>query len=213
MTDQERNHVLKMIEVGKITPEQGLHLMQALDQSPAEEPAPVSPAAQEPPSTGPTEKPALESDPRLEQLKSTARSLWQIPLWIGIFIIVLTAWGMAAIMGGPGMNFWFFFLLLPLFLGVAITALAAASRRARWIYIDVQQHPGGYPHHIFLGLPLPLRFTAWVLRTFGRWIPDLQTTDVDEIIRLLESSFGGSEPLVVHVDEGISGERVRVYIG
>ena len=32
MTDQERNQVLKMIEDGKITPEEGLTLMQALDQ-------------------------------------------------------------------------------------------------------------------------------------------------------------------------------------
>ncbi len=38
MTDQERNQVLKMIADGKITPEEGLQLMQALDQDdPAEE--------------------------------------------------------------------------------------------------------------------------------------------------------------------------------
>ena len=37
MTDQERNQVLKMIEEGKISPEEGLHLMQVLDQGPVEE--------------------------------------------------------------------------------------------------------------------------------------------------------------------------------
>ncbi len=54
------------------------------------------------------------------------------------------------------MNFWFYFLLLPLLLGVALTALAAGSRAARWIYVDVHQQPGGHPEHIFLGFPLPL---------------------------------------------------------
>ena len=37
MTDQERNQVLKMIQDGKISPEEGLRLMQALDQSAADE--------------------------------------------------------------------------------------------------------------------------------------------------------------------------------
>ena len=40
MTDQERNQVLKMIEDGKISPEEGLRLMQALDQVPAEDAVP-----------------------------------------------------------------------------------------------------------------------------------------------------------------------------
>ncbi len=36
---------------------------------------------------------------------------------------------------------------------------------------------------------------------------------MDEIIQVIESGFSGNEPLIVHVDEGDSGERVQVYIG
>jgi hypothetical protein len=218
MTDQERNQVLKMIEEGKITPEQGLTLMQALEQQgpdaesaplPAAssvEPAPNSASAQAPDSTA-------IPDPHIEHLKATVHRLWQIPLWAGIFITVASALGMYAIMRGPGTNFWFYFLLLPLLLGVALTALAAGSRTARWIYVDVHQQPGEHPQHIFLGFPLPLKLTAWFLRTFGPMIPDLQRTNVDEIIQVIETGFDGKEPLIVHVDEGDSGERVQVYIG
>jgi hypothetical protein len=214
MTNQERNQVLKMIEEGKITPEQGLALMQALDQpGPDAETAvvPSAPAGEEPNSTPPAQAP--DPDPHIEHLKATARRLWQIPLWAGVFITILSALGMYAILRGPGMNFWFYFLLLPLLLGVALTALAAGSRAARWIYVDVHQQPGEYPHHIFLGFPLPLKLTAWILRTFGHWIPDLQRTNVDEIIQIMESGVIGKEPLIVHVDEGDTGQRVQVYIG
>ena len=152
-------------------------------------------------------------DPQIERLKATARQLWQIPLWAGIFITVLSALGMYVILRGPGMNFWFFFLLLPLLLGVALTALSAGSQAARWICVDVHQRHGEYPHHIFLGFPLPLKLTAWFLRTFGPMIPDLQRTNVDEIIQVIESGFSGKEPLIVHVDEGDGGERIQVYIG
>ena len=212
MTDQERNQVLKMIEDGKITPEQGLTLMQALEvQEPDLEsvPVPAVPVAEA--AQGPD--PSAAPDPHIEHLKATARRLWQIPLWAGIFITVVSALGMYAIMVGPGMNFWFYFMLLPLLLGVALTALAAGSRAARWIYVDVHQQPGEYPKHIFLGFPLPLKLTAWFLRTFGPMIPDLQRTNVDEIIQVIESGFNGKEPLIVHVDEGEAGERVQVYIG
>jgi hypothetical protein len=215
MTDQERNQVLKMIEEGKITPEQGLTLMQALEQEGPElepNPAPViAPAVEEAQNSSSAQ--SSEPDPHIERRKRTARRLWQIPLWAGIFITVLSALGMYAIMRGPGMNFWFYFLLLPLLLGVALTALAAGSRAARWIYVDVHQQPGEHPGHIFLGFPLPLKLTAWFLRTFGPMIPDLQKTNVDEIIQVIESGFTGKEPLVVHVDEGEGGERVQVYIG
>jgi hypothetical protein len=214
MTDQERNQVLKMIEEGKITPEQGLTLMQALDrQGPDEETVavPGAPGVEELHSSSSAQ--ATDPDPHIEHLKSTARRLWQIPLWAGVFITILSALGMYAILLGPGMNFWFYSLLLPLLLGVALTTLAAGSRAARWIYVDVHQQPGERPGHIFLGFPLPLKLTAWFLRTFGQWIPDLQRTNVDEFIQVMKSGFNEKEPLVVHADEGDGGERVQFYIG
>ncbi|MGD0876532.1 MAG: hypothetical protein ABSA01_00110 [Anaerolineales bacterium] len=214
MTNQERNQVLKMIDEGKITPAQGLTLMQALEQqgSDAETVAARSaPAGEEQHSAQPAQ--ALDPYPHVERLESTARRLWQIPLWIGVLITVLSGLGMYSIMRGPGLNFWFYFLLTPLLLGVALTTLAAGSRTACWIYVDVRQQPGERPGHIFLGFPLPLKFTAWFLRTFGPWIPDLRRTNLDEIIQVMQSGFTGQEPLIVHVDEGDSGERVHVYIG
>jgi hypothetical protein len=215
MTDQERNQVLKMIKDGKITPEQGLHLMQALDQNPVEEPltAPEITTGTGSTATPPASQPFLSADPRLENLKSTVHRLWQIPLWIGIAFTIASALGMYAIMLGPGLNFWFYFLLLPLLLGVAMTAVAVGSRQARWIYVDVHQKPGEHPERIFLGFPLPLKFTAWLLRTFGPWIPQLRRTNVDEVIQVIESGFAGNEPVIVNVDEGEGGERVKVYIG
>jgi hypothetical protein len=217
MTDQERNQVLKMIEDGKITPAEGLRLMQALDQNPVEEPLPA-PEVTAGAGSGSTPAPPkpqsfLSVDPRLENLKSTVRRLWQIPLWIGIAVILASALGMFAILQGPGLNFWFYFLLLPLLLGVAITAIAVGSRQARWIYVDVRQKPSEHPERIFLGFPLPLKFTAWILRTFGPWIPQLRRTNVDEVIQVIEAGFAGNEPVIVNVNEGEGGERVKVYIG
>jgi len=223
MTDQERNQVLKMIESGRITPEEGLHLMETLDRSPAEEEG-----VSEPKETGPQsrteagsetdlnkshmEEAGFETDPHISQVKSTARRLWQIPLWIGVTVTVASATGMYAVLHGPGMNFWFFFLALPLLLGVAIVAAAVSTRKAHWIFVNIQQKPGEKPAHIFLGFPLPLKLAAWFLGHFGNRIPDLKGTNLDAAIQVMQTGFKGDSPLIVHVDDE-DGERVQVFIG
>ncbi len=215
MTEQERKQILKMIEEDKITPEEGLHLMRALEETPAEDEIQVvePEAGKKSGAEAQAERSGLDVEARIAGVISTARRLWQIPLWLGIGVTVLSAAGMYWIIRGPGTNFWFYCLTLPLLLGVGIITAAVGSQKARWIFVDVQQKPGDRPERIFLDLPLPLKFAAWFLRTFGHKIPDLEKTNVDEIIRVVETGFSGDEPLIVNIDEGDQGERVRVFIG
>lgn len=214
MTDKEREQVLKMIEDGKISPEDGLKLMQALDQDMPEDANPAPQVAAASGSEEPRSEPSgMETDPKIDSIKSTVRRFWQIPLWIGIGIIILSAAGMYGLIQAGNLNFWFYCLVAPLLLGVLSIAAAVGSRTARWIFVDVQQKPGERPQRIFLGFPLPLKLAAWFLRTFGHKIDDLKNTNVDEVIQVIEAGFSGDEPLIVNVDEGEDGERVKVYIG
>ncbi len=239
MTDQERNQVLKMIEDGKISPEEGLKLLQALEQSPEEETvqksqvppipagsaippvppvAPVTPVPPVPPAGQVIERSNMETDPRITSIKAAVERLWQIPLWIGIVITVLSAIGMFLIMRGPGFNFWFYFMILPLLLGVLITMLAVGVHKAHWLFVDIQEKSktDGRPHRIFFGFPLPLRFATWFMKTFGRWIPEIKSeysgVKIDQLIDMFEAGIR-NEPLVVNVDEGEDGDKVKVYIG
>jgi hypothetical protein len=224
MTNQEREQVLKMIENGTISPEDGLKLMQTLDQSPAEDEAVVAGAEikdRSEPVVAPIEngsgaqkeKSSFDKDPRIDQVKSTVRRLWQIPLWIGVFITILSAWGMFSLVQAARLNFWFYCLSAPLLLGVLVIVAAIGSRKARWIFVDVHQKPGEKPERIFLGFPLPMKLAAWGMRTFGHKIPDMDKAKVEGVVQVIETGFTGEEPLVVNVDEGDGGERVRVYIG
>ena len=224
MTDQEREQVLKMIENGTISPEDGLKLMQTLDQSRAEDEVTAG-TTETGAGSGPeaatekngaeaqAEKSRFETDPRIARVKSTVRRLWQIPLWIGVLITILSAWGMNTLVHAARLNFWFYCLSALLLLGVLVIVAAISSGKARWIFVDVHQKPGEKPARIFLGFPLPLKPAAWFLRTFGHHIPDLEKTNVDEVIQVIEAGFTGEEPLVVNVNEGDDGERVQVYIG
>jgi hypothetical protein len=224
MTDQEREQVLKMIENGTISPEDGLKLMQTLDQSPTGDELPPGMTESAPGSgSGPgdkenqaearAEKSSFATDPRIDSVKTTVRRLWQIPLWIGVAFTILSAWGMYMMVQAARLNFWFYCLIALLLLGVLVIVAAIGSRQARWLFVDVHQKPGKTPSRIFLGFPLPLKLAAWFLRMFGHYIPNLGKTSVDEVIQVVEAGFSGEEPLVVNVDEGEEGERVQVYIG
>jgi hypothetical protein len=198
-----------MIEDGKISAEEGLKLMQALEQNPADDARPADPGR----GGAPTESSGLEADPRLAGLKASALRLWQIPLWIGVLVVLASAVGMYLLLEGAGIGFWFYFLILPILVGALLIAVGVGSRTARWLFVDVRGKHGRGPSRIFLGFPLPLKLAAWFLRTFGGYIGELKQTNLDEVIQILETGWSGDEPLVVNVDQGEGGEKVRVTIG
>jgi hypothetical protein len=212
MSAEERKKILQMVEEGKITAEQAASLMRALDTD-------VDPAEVEVIQTGPARGMGSESQvhaPEFEQVKARARRLAMIPLWAGVFITVLSAWALYTIQQNAGMNFWFYFMLLPLMLGVLLIALGAGGRTSRWIYIDVDRRNarrGDGPQHITLALPLPLGVLSWFFRTFGNSIHGMNRGKVDGIIQMLEITKTSGEPLIVNVDDRDDGERVQIFIG
>ncbi len=213
MSSEERVQILKMVEDGKISAEQAVKLMKALDDSSVEmEIIEGTPAS----SSGPdadsfSEKPPA---PEFDRVVRSARSLMQIPLWFGVFITALSAYWLYNLVVTSNFGFWFYFAWLPLLFGVLLLALFAGGRDSRWLFVKVERpHANEWPQNITLGFPLPLGLVSWALGTFGHSIQGLHHTNVDEIIQLLSEGFSSKEPLIVNVDEGENGERVQVYIG
>ena len=209
MSAEERKKILQMVEEGRISAEQAASLMKALE-------ADADPAEPEvidaPPSVGfdASAASALE----FEDVKARARRFAMIPLWIGVVIAVLSAWGIYGIQQSAGMNFWFYCLLFPLFLGVLLIILGAGGQSSKWLYVNVdRRNADDWPKNITLGFPLPFGLTAWFLRTFGHNIQGMKNTNVDDIIQILDTTKKSGEPFIVNVNDDEDGERVQVYIG
>ncbi len=215
MSSEERQKILQMVEDGKITASEALSLIKELEQDSDEEESEAF-QAEAGASFGTEAGPASESESasELEQTAARVRGLWQIPLWIGIAITVLSALGIYSALHSGGYNFWFYCLWFPFMLGVLVMALAGWSRSAHWLFVNVQRppHEDG-PKRIFLGFPLPLGLAGWFLRTFGNRFHGLRNTNVDEVVEAISISRSIKEPLIVNVNEGDDGERVQVFIG
>jgi hypothetical protein len=209
MSSEERRKILQMVQDGRISAEQAASLMRALDadSDPAEAEGEVVDANA---GSGHERNNASE----FEQVKSRARRFAMIPLWIGVFIAVLSAWGIYSAQQSVGINFWFFCLMVPLLLGVLLIALGAGGEGSKWLYVNVdRRNAQDWPRNISLGFPLPLGLTAWFLRNFGQYIHGLERTNVDEIIQILDATGKSGAPLIINANDNEDGEHVQVYIG
>ena len=207
MSSEERRKILQMVQDGKISAEQAASLMRAMEEDDVE-------AEVEFVEAGAGSSYERDGSSEFEEVKSRARRFAMIPLWIGVFIAVLSAWGIYSVQRIAGANFWFFCLLVPLLFGVLLIALGAGGEGSKWLYVNVdRRNAHDWPQNITLGFPLPLGLTAWFLRNFGQYINGMQKTNVDEIIQILDATGKSGAPLIINANDNGDGEHVQVYIG
>lgn len=207
MSSEERKKILQMVEEGKISAEQAASLMRALDEDAAE-------AGVEVFETGTSSGDERADASHFEEVKSRARRFAMIPLWIGVFISVVSAWALYSVQQAAGVNFWFFCLLVPLLFGVLLIALGAGGQSSKWLYVNVdRRNAEDWPRNITLGFPLPFGLTTWFLRNFGHNIRGMQNTNVDDIIQILDATGKSDAPLIINANDSEDGEHVQVYIG
>ena len=225
MNESERLQILEMIEKGIITASEGVQLLNSLPGEPGEAETPqideYSEEKTEPNETFPEPEVIVEEpqpdgktsfDPgEFDTEVKKWRRWWWVPLAIGISITVVSGLFMSLAYQN-GNYFWFGCLWVPLLFGVLVISLAAASRTTRWLHVRIHQKPGDWPKTIAISLPIPIRFTAWLIRIFKPHINGMDNTSLDEVILALDKT-SPEQPFYVKVDEGESGERVEVYIG
>ncbi|MGD0002981.1 MAG: hypothetical protein ABSE06_02000 [Anaerolineaceae bacterium] len=223
---ERRLDILRNVESGKLSIEDGSRLLEEVEMGlplAQVEPLPAStepvPSAPEVEIISPPMAPQADKLPQLTDLEQSRFNFWQkwwlLPFGIGVILTLLGAYWMylGYLSAGLGWGFWLSWI--PFGVGVLITALAARSRTARWLHVRVRETGGkdGRPHNINISLPLPISFGAWVLRTFGRWMPDdFNNQHLDEVLAMLDKALTKDAPLHVMVNED-DGDQVEVFIG
>ena len=194
-TDElERMHILERIERSEISAAQGMEQLEAL-------------AVKSELTGAPLVAPVADAD------IARWKRWWSLPFAVGTVIMILAAMLMLTAIQASGYGFWFYCLWLPFLAGVGVMALAWASRTARWLHVRVNTGQTQWPRRIAISLPVPVRFTAWLLRTIGPHVPQLRNTALDELVLALNDTSTLQAPLYVDVAEGQGGERVQVYFG
>ena len=205
---EEKKQILKMVEDGKISAEEAMELIKAVDEDMAAEEAVAFQTEAGPTST-------FDADENYDETIERIKRYGNIPLWGGVILVVLGGLWMFAAMQTSGFGFWFYCSWLPFLLGVLAVAAAAGSKKSRWVFVNIKQAPGQTPQRIIFGLPLPLRMVAWGMRTFGNHIDgmDMDAAVVADLIEQLAVAPADEPAMIVDVQDDEDGERVQVFIG
>lgn len=201
MTTEERAKILEMVAAGKLTPDEASELLAVLGDVSSSEEQDAQPDAEvdESYTAPPMEAPRFGN-------------VWLIPLYVGLVVFVCGALAVFPLYDSSGS--WLLVVCgWPLFfLGLLTMLIAWFVRKSRWIHIRVSNVDGGQ-RNIKISLPIPLGLTAFAFRIGARFVPQLQDTNVDEVITALNEGLQQDEPLFIDVQEGDDGERVQVFIG
>jgi hypothetical protein len=207
--ENERLEILEMIQRGTISPQEGLKLIEALKENWEEEASEEWSSGQDELETQP-----LSPAPEFEgEDFERARAWWVIPFWIGVAITTLGGGLMYWAVSAKGLGVGFFLAWIPFLIGVGTMVLGWNSKTGPWVHLRIQQAPGETPQRIAISLPVPIRFFAWIIRTFGGFIRGLDASGLDEVILALENSSPGEPPLSIDITDEEDGEKVRVFIG
>lgn len=198
--DDVNLEILRMIQDGTISAEEGEMLLDAMDAGFE----PESNLARETRAGwGGTASAAEASKPR--------RPAWTQQVWIYLLAGGGLLVGLAAIMtallmvGGTLLGGLACTLPLMAF-GALIIALAWWSRVARWLHVQVHDQDSRFR----ISLPVPLHLAAWISRVVCPWVPQMRGVPVDEMIRHLAEM---DEEDILAVEVNNEGEQVQVYLG
>jgi len=181
----ERLQILKLIETGEISVEEGARRLEALTETPDEPDTHIA-------------RPAW------------VQWLWQATFWTGIGLVagggLLLGSAYTQEVASARMTWgWILFIL-----GVLGLGLGWWLQRAHWFSLRIRQADGP---NISFALPLPLGLIAWGLRVAAPFVPQLEGTGVDELILAMREEARNGCPFFVQVDEGAGGEQIRVHFG
>ena len=198
--------ILGMIERGEIGPEEGAKLLRG-EEAAEEETSQMAEAEATMDDEDSPSDPPLISDEEIERWKRW----WQLPLYAGVVVTVLSISWMNSNYLANGYSFWFFCSWLPLALGVLLIGLSWSSKTGPWLHVRVKQDTGRDRQRVAVSMPLPLKTAAWLLRNFGHLVPQLGDMSIDEVIIALGETAKSGNPFYVEVTE--ENQHVQVFIG
>ena len=132
---------------------------------------------------------------------------WLLPFYFGVVAI-----GGGIVLANQGGGWWL--LAAPLlFGGAALTLLALASTRSPWLHVRIHNPERNWPRTIGFSIPIPFRFAAWAMRSFGTLIPNVDEQAVDELLMAFELGRMVDEPLNMELNDPNSATRVEIFLG
>jgi hypothetical protein len=216
--DETRLELLKKVESGVISVEEGAKLLGILDPSSSQKSTEQSEAdsssTEEIPDGSQTST-KIKGIPvdKVPETMGCWKVAWSMILWIGILFTMLSAYWVFNAYQQHAFHWQFWVMWIPFAISIGVTILGASIMKARWMHIQVNEIDDGPVKNLTISMPLPLKFAIWVMKTFKGFMPrEIQEKNFPEMLTMLDESIAKGEGLQVDVDDK-DGSKVHIFIG
>ncbi len=204
-SDESKLEILKKVEDGTLSIEEGADLLGILDQAETidtlDEFVDVTPPADTPPLH---EKVVISG---------CWKAAWSMVLVGGAVLTAISAYWIYQGYQKAGFGWGFFLSWIPFIIGVLFTIFGWILMESPWMQIKVREQSEKSRTNINIAIPVPIKLVSWLVRNFGQYMPaGIREKGVDEMVGEIEQAFARGESLVVDVDDrGEGDEQVNVY--
>ncbi|GAP10370.1 hypothetical protein BECAL_01537 [Bellilinea caldifistulae] len=212
---EERLELLRKIEAGEISPEEGLRLINALEEDSTAQPRVLIEETIQPGEATERVKEVDVVETAGEKSAPPDYRRWRRFSWVIFGLMVLltslsAVWMVLGWLTRPwGWGFWLsWFPFLSGIIGMWL------SYNSLWLHVRIRQRKGAKPEKIAFSFPLPVHALVWFLRTFGRWMPPtVREQNLADMLHELMKNLSSQEPIHIQVNDEEDGEEVEIFIG
>jgi len=203
--DESKLEILKKVEDGTLTVEEGSDLLGILDLAAAK---PAQPEII---------RERLEEEPETVEAPKVSgcwKAAWSMILLCGAVLTGFSAFWVYQGYQNKGFGWGFWLSWIPLVLGVLIMIGGWILLESPWLHVRIHSKEEGKNVNIVLSMPIPFGLARWVFKTFGSSMPEeVRNKGIPEMLDEIETTLKKGEPFHVKVDDDEDGSKVEVYMG
>ncbi len=201
-TDEKKLEILRKVENGSLTIEEGSDLIAMIDNEEARQ---AEPEILDPlPPMEPMEK---------HEASGCWKAAWSMILVGGAILSAFSAYWIYQGFANHGFGWGFWLSWIPLLIGIALMIVGWALMESPWMHVKIQSKDQHKPGTYVFSMPVPFNIARWVMNNFGHYMPNnVRSDEVLEILDQAEVSIKNGEPFNVQVDDDEDGSRIDIII-
>jgi hypothetical protein len=192
--DENKLQILKKVEDGTLSVEEGADLLSILDYGTTMKPDTAVHAAVE----IPDEKKIMTTS----QVPAGWKALWSLFIWIGVAAMGGTGYWLYSSYARSGLGWGFWFALIFLSLSIAIVFFGWRLIAGRWLVASIRANEKDNSTRLYkFWAPLPIHMGIWVFQTFGQYMPEkVIEKHYDQVLADLDKSLKGDEIFQIDIN-------------
>jgi hypothetical protein len=202
--DESKLEILKKVEEGTLSVEEGSDLLGILDEGArsAEQPEVID-----------IKKDDFVEPEETPKISGCWKAAWSMILFGGAVLTAFSAFWVYQGYQNKGFGWGFWLSWIPLVLGVLIMIGGWILLESPWMHVKVHAKEENKNVNIVLSMPIPFGLARWVFRTFGSYMPEeVRNKGIPEMLDEIEASLKSGEPFHVQVDDDKDGSQVEVFM-